>query len=341
MKEKVTLNRIWILVLTLSLALLQACGGRDSKEEGNLGAGAKLRIGLVTWLGYGPFYVAKEKGFFADNGLEVELMRIEGDAERRAAIASGDLDAIALTLDSMIVLRASGTLVKTVMAIDQSNGGDGIVAKQEIDTIEALKGREIAFPTGLPSHFFLYSVLTKHGMKMADVKPVVMGADAAGAAFAAGQIDVAVTWEPWLSKAREMSGGHILMDSKRHPGAIEDVLFVREDVIAKHPDRIQSLIEGWFEAVDFVGENPGEAKAIMGKAFGMSPEEVETLLPSIIYEGREGNARAFGSPGSPGGLYSLYDRISDAWLEEKVIQKRDKPEQGIEARFVRAAVAKD
>src|SRR5262249_14942085 len=87
----------------------------------------RLRIGLVTWLGYGPFYIAREKGFFKENGIEVLLDRIEGDAERRAAIASGNLEGIALTLDAMIVMRAQGTPVKTVMAIDASNGGDGIV----------------------------------------------------------------------------------------------------------------------------------------------------------------------------------------------------------------------
>lgn len=341
MKSSCKFRNYWILMLLFSLTTLQACEGRDSNRKENQQANSKLKIGLITWLGYGPFYVAKEKGFFAENGLDVELIRIEGDAERRAAIASGDLDGIALTLDSMIVLRAGGIPVRTVMVIDQSNGGDGIVATREIKTIEDLAGKEIAFPIGLPSHFFLYSVLDKNGMKMTDIKPVVMGAGAAGAAFAAGQIDVAVTWEPWLSKAKEMSDGHILMDSKRHPGAIEDVLFFREDVIAKVPDSIQSLLEAWFKAVDFVAENPDEAMSIMGKAFDMSVEEVETLLPSIILEGRAGNARAFGSQEEPGDLYALYDRISEAWLDEKVIQRRDDSEEGIDANFVRAAVSQD
>src|SRR5207302_4027509 len=173
-----------------------------------------LRIGLVTWIGYGPLYIAQEKGFFREQKLDVDLQRIEGDVERRAAIASGRLDGIALTLDSMIVLRTNGIPLRTVMAIDVSNGGDGIVAVKDIHSIEDLKGKQIAFPMGLPSHFFLYSALKTRNMDISAVKPINMDADAAGSAFASGNLDAAVTWEPGLSKADEVGLGHILMDSR-------------------------------------------------------------------------------------------------------------------------------
>jgi len=294
-----------------------------------------IRIGLVTWLGYGPFYIAQEKGFFKENNVEVQLEKIEGDVERRAAIASGNLDAIALTLDAMIVLRANGIPLKAVMAIDSSNGGDGIVAIENIGSIQDLKGHEIAFPTGLPSHFFLYSVLKKNGMNMSDIKPVVMDADQAGAAFASGKIDAAVTWEPWLSKAKEVGRGHVLADSRTNPGDIADVLFMREDVISSRSQEVEGLIKAWYKAVDFVSANPDEAKAIMSKAFGLPNEKVTSLLPGIRYEGKQGNQAAFGSSDKPGFLFPLYDRISEAWLAENVIKKRDTPQEGLAPDFVR------
>jgi NitT/TauT family transport system substrate-binding protein len=317
-----------IIAATIALLLI-ACN-----KPGSPGAGP-LKIGLVTWLGYGPFYIAQEKGYFKENNVEVQLEKIEGDVERRAAIASGNLDAIALTLDSMIVLRANGIPLKTVMAIDASNGGDGLVAVQSINSVEDLKGHEIAFPSGLPSHFFLYSVLKEHGMKMSDIKPVVMDADQAGAAFASGKIDAAVTWEPWLSKAREVGRGHVLADSRTHPGEIEDVLYMRADAVANRSQQVEGLIRAWYKAVDFVSSNPGEARSIMAKAFGLPEEKVTILLPGIRYEGKQGNQAAFGTPEKPGFLYPLYDRISDAWLAEKVISKRDAPQDGLAPDFVR------
>jgi NitT/TauT family transport system substrate-binding protein len=298
-------------------------------------ARSPFRIGLVTWIGYGPFYVAKEKGFFKEHDVDVDLQRIEGDVERRAAIAAGRLDAVALTLDAMIVLRTHGIPLKTVMAIDASNGGDGLVAVKAIQRVEDLKGKQIAFPTGLPSHFFLYSVLAERGMKMSDIKPIVMDADQAGSAFASGKIDAAVTWEPWLSKASEIGRGHVLVDSRKFPGLIVDVLFVREDALSKRRRDVEGVIKAWYKAVEFVDAHPADARRIMGKAFGLSEDAVSRLLPGIRLEGKSGNKRAFGTPEQPGTLYQLYDRISDAWLSERVITKRDKPEDGLEPGLVR------
>lgn len=318
-----------LVPMLLAFSMFFGCGEKRTVPA------APLRIGLVTWIGYGPLYVAQEKGYFKEQNVQVDLQRIEGDVERRAAIASGQLDGIALTLDAMIVLRTHGIPLKTVMAIDASNGGDGIVAVKEIKTVEELKGHQVAFPTGLPSHFLLYTVLKKHGMQMADVKPVVMDADQAGATFAAGKIDAAVTWEPWLSKATEVGNGHILASSREFPATIEDVLFMREDVIAKRPRDIEGLIRAWYKAVDFVEKNPAEAKAIMGKAFSLPPEKVNLLMAGIRYEGSTGNRSAFGIQQTPGFLYSMYDHISEAWLAEHVIERRDKPDAGVDPTFVR------
>lgn len=313
----------------LLLILMTGCREKSAAPTG------PMRLGLVTWIGYGPFYVAKEKGFFKENNVEVDLQRIEGDVERRAAIASGQLDGIALTLDSMIVLRTHGIPLRTVMAIDGSSGGDGLVAVSAIKKVEELKGKQIAFPTGLPSHFFLYTVLKQHEMKMSDVKPIAMDADQAGAAFASGKIDAAVTWEPWLSKASEVGRGHVLATSREFPGTIEDVLFMREDVIGKRSPEIEGIIRAWYKAVDFVTTNPTEAKAIMAKAFNLPDEKVTMLLAGIRYEGKQGNQAAFGTPEKPGFLYPLYDRITDAWMSEGVISKRDKTEDGIDPGMVR------
>jgi NitT/TauT family transport system substrate-binding protein len=316
----------WMVLLLIAFA---GCGKRPPE------AATPIRLGLVTWIGYGPFYVAKEKGFFKENNVEVDLQRIEGDVERRAAIASGRLEGIALTLDAMIVLRTHDIPLKTIMAIDASNGGDGIVAVTSIKKVEDLNGRQIAFPSGLPSHFFLYSVLKEHNLRMSAIKPVAMDADQAGAAFASGKIDAAVTWEPWLSRATEVGRGHVLVDSKQFPGTIEDVLFMREDVISKRSRELDGIVRAWYKAVDYVSSNPDESKSIMAKSLGLPEDKISKLLTGIRYEGKPGNQAAFGTPEKPGFLYPLYDRIGEAWQAEGVIGKRDKPEDGIDPAFVR------
>src|SRR4030042_6599671 len=93
--------------------------------------------------------------------------------------------------------------VKQVLALDDSHGGDGIVAKKEIKTVKDLKGKTVAAQLGAgASYFWLNYVLAQNGMKLSDLKTIDMKAGDAGSAFVAGKVGVAVTWEPWLSQAK-------------------------------------------------------------------------------------------------------------------------------------------
>ncbi|RYD03002.1 hypothetical protein N752_21570 [Desulforamulus aquiferis] len=87
------------------------------------------------------------------------------------------------------------------MGLDTSYGADGILAKQDIKTLEDLKGRSVALDVGTTSHFFLLSCLQKVGLSDKDITITPMGSSGdAGQAFVAGKIDAAVTWElawPW------------------------------------------------------------------------------------------------------------------------------------------------
>ena len=320
-------------LLIISLILLTACGGNTNTKEQSANT---LKVGLVTWIGYTPFYVAQKKGFFQKRNLTVELNRIEGDAERRAAIASGKLDASALTLDAMIVLRAQGIPVKTILALDASIGGDGILAKPDIQSLADLKGKTVAYPSGQPSHFFLWAVLKAQGMQLNEVKPIIMDANQAGAAFIAGRVDAAVTWEPYLTKAIQTTDGHILADSKQQPGLIEDVLFVREEVIDQKKEALQALVDAWFEAVDYMQQHPEEAKQIAAEAFSITTEEVNLMYNKVRFEGKAENQQAFSQNTEGFSLYTLYNQVVEAWTAEGVIKKGSQPAEGIDPQFISA-----
>jgi NitT/TauT family transport system substrate-binding protein len=71
------------------------------------GATEPIRVGFNTWVGFGPFYIAQEKGFFAKRGLNVELQRIEGTGDRRSAFIAGRLEGMGSTVDDLIIGAAS------------------------------------------------------------------------------------------------------------------------------------------------------------------------------------------------------------------------------------------
>ena len=111
------------------------------------------------------------------------------------------------------------------MAIDQSVGGDGIVARKSIKSFQDLRGKKVSrSQKGLPSDFFLRALLQQHGMDTADIDYIDMETAQAGAAFLAGDLDAAVVWEPWLTRAKEQGNGHILASTHDYRNLIVDCL---------------------------------------------------------------------------------------------------------------------
>ena len=191
---------------------------------GLIGAGGAaaepLKVAHSTWVGYGPLYVAKEKGFFEEEGLEVELILMEDPKLRFPALAAGQIDIAVTTVDTMLNFLNEDQSYVYLFAIDDSKGGDGIVANKEIASVADLKGKSVAYAEGSVSQFYLGVLLKEAGLSIADVETQNMTAGDAGAAFVAERVDAAVTWEPWLTRGRQAPHGHVLVDSSTSPGLI-------------------------------------------------------------------------------------------------------------------------
>ena len=292
------MKKAWI-VGTMVLALL--IGGAAF-------AGEPIKLGMSTWLGYAPLYLAKEKGFFQKRGIEVEVVVIESPADRRAAFAADKIQGMATTVDTHVMTAAAENPipVKQVLALDDSHGGDGIVAKKEIKTIKDLKGKTVAAQLGAgASYFWLNYVLNQNGLKLSDLKAVDMKAGDAGAAFVAGKVDAAVTWEPWLSKAKETPFGSVLLASDKTPGIIVDSLAFKPAFLKTRGADVKKIVAAWNEAVKFAAENPKEADAIMAKFTGQKPEEFTKEKTGVRFYGDKENKEYFGTAQKPGLLYTV------------------------------------
>jgi NitT/TauT family transport system substrate-binding protein len=235
------------------------------------GAGAEpLRIRYSVWVGYGPLFLAQEKGYFRAENVEVQLVRMEDPRESYRAMATGRLDGVVSTVDTAIPLLRTGAELQYVLALDDSAGGDGIVARKEIKSVRDLRGKRVAVQTGSVAQFFLSVLLRDAGLTEKDVQVVNMKPGDAGAAFVAGEVDAAVTWEPWLSSGKSAPHGHLLVDSSKTPGLITDVLVFRREVIEKRAREIQGVVDAWHKAVAYWEKNPAES-ASGSKTRGSSP----------------------------------------------------------------------
>ncbi len=321
------MRRMWLVGMLVAVVLL----------AGTAWAGETIKLGMSTWIGYAPLYLAKEKGFFQKRGLDVDVVVIESPADRRAAFAADRIQGFATTVDTHVMTAAAENPipVKQVLALDDSHGGDGIVSKKEIKTVKDLKGKTVAAQLGAgASYFWLNYVLSQNGLKLSDIQAVDMKAGDAGAAFVAGKVDAAVTWEPWLSRAKDTPFGHVLLASDKTPGIIVDSLGFKPDFLKRRGEDVKKIIAAWNEAVQFAQQNPKEADTIMAKFTGQKPEEFTKEKTGVRFYGEKENKEYFGTPQKPGLLYNVTQRAADVWSDLKFIKSKPKAADLIDGSFL-------
>ena len=157
-----------------------------------------------------------------------------------------------------------------------------------------------------------------------------MSSGDAGAAFVAGEVDAAVTWEPWLSRAKEAEGGAVLVDSSATPGIIVDALAMDTKFAEQYPDTVKGIIEAWYDAVDFIKTNPDEAYPIMMNFTGdETVEALEGELEGVTFYDRDGNKAYFG-----GDIQKIAGMAADLWVETGLIESAPDMDSMINDSFI-------
>jgi NitT/TauT family transport system substrate-binding protein len=281
-----------------------------------------VKVAINTWPGLGPYYVARAKGFDKEEGIQLEVIMNEDTVGRNTSLAAGEVDLVGITLDSVVIARARGVPMKVVGQSDYSFGGDGIITSRDIKSVADLRGKKIACAEGLPSHFFLLTVLGKHGLGPEDITfvPADDGSQAAQL-FTSGRVDAAVTWDPWISKAESLTNGHVLITTRDTPGLLLGIVAANSDRLPNRRDDIVRSQRAWFKAVEFCRQNPDEAAQIMAKEFNVPVDDFKRMAAGAQLANREEDLKTFGTAAQPGPIAQLARDASTLWLKVRAIKK--------------------
>ena len=262
-------------------------------------AAVPLRLGIATWIGYLPVYVALKKGFYQKYGLDLKLITFPGD-EAVTAFATDSIDMTGTASATTVALRDhGGAFFKIIMICDMSVGSDGILARNSIKGIADFKGKRIGVEEFAVSHFFLLQVLDKAGLRESDVTLVNLTPAEAATAYRVGAVDIAVTYAPYLREVNaEVHDGRIIVDSSSMPTAIMDFFLVRGDYLSTHPAAVESFVRGTLEGLAFIRGEPREAAAIGAKQMEISEAQVSADLTGVIIPDLAQNIDALSNPDS-------------------------------------------
>ena len=256
-----------------------------------------VAIGLSGWTGFAPLTLAKEAGLFAKRGLDVTLKKIP-QKDRHLALASGDIQCAATTVETWIVWTANGIPTTQIFQLDKSYGADGMVVKPSIAKISDLKGKTVAASApGTAPYFTLAWMLKKNGLTVKDVNVVNLEPQAAANAMIAGtaNLDAAMTYEPYLSAVREKpEAGKIIATTLDYP-MIMDTFGCTPKFLAEHPKAARALADAYFDALDMIKANPQKAFEIMGADVKQSAEKFEASQKNLRWQDRAANQKFFAS----------------------------------------------
>jgi NitT/TauT family transport system substrate-binding protein len=256
-------------------------------------AQTKVSIGISGWTGFAPLTLAKEAGIFAKNGLDVTIKKIP-QASRHLAIASGDVQCAATTVETWVVWNANGVATTQIFQLDKSYGADGMVVRNNIASIKDVKGKTVAASApGTAPYFTLAWFLKKNGLSVKDVTVVNMEPGPAAQAFIAGQNDVAMTYEPYLSAVRDKpDAGKIIATTLDYP-MIMDTFGCTPKFLSENEAAAKALTKSYFDAIAMIKSEPAKAYEIMGADVKQTGEKFEASAKYLRWQDQEANKKFF------------------------------------------------
>jgi NitT/TauT family transport system substrate-binding protein len=218
----------------------------------------KVSLGYIPVMNFAPVYVAKDLGYFAEQGLDVELRQFAGGSEMIAALATNDLNtgfggagpglfnAFSQGLPVKIIApgHSEGNPVATPLVVAKSKCESG-----EIRSVADLKGKKVAINAPGATEYWLSQALASGGLTMDDIDLQTLSFPDAVAALGSGAIDAAILGEPTATLAEQKGVGVRLVDDFDVQGITPTMVYANTDFLAQQPDAAKGLMIGYMKAV--------------------------------------------------------------------------------------------
>lgn len=256
-----------LIGLAVAWCLLVACGPEPLPP---------MRVGAVLWPGNEGLFLAAAKGWLAPS--DFRMVEMSSGFEAIRAFRNGTIDAASLTLDEVIRAVQDGADPVLLLPIDQSHGADAIVARSDLTSLAALRGKRVGLQVNSVSAYLLRRALESVRMRSDEIQIVNVAPELHQAYLERGDVDAVATYEPFRSRLTR-TGTPVLFDSKAIPGEIADVLVVRRDYLEAHPGRGAAIHHAWRQAR--AGAATPEAVALASSRLNVSVDELSAMLAGL------------------------------------------------------------
>lgn len=337
-------KRIALLVgAALAAASLTACGGSKpaettaapattaaateakteaAKEETTAAAAeaekfetAKVRVAYMPNMGSASLAVtARDKGFFEEMGLDVEMVEFQGGPAEIAAMASGDID-ISQIGHGAHALCAEGEAL--IFQIDCTSLADAVIGNKDkgVSSIEELKGKTVAVTSGTSAEIILNLALQSVGIFQDDVETVEMDANGIVSAMISGNVDACATWSPGTGTIMDALGdkGVMLANNQDY---VDQVTFPSSFITTqKYADANHDILVRFARALQKAGDYRAENIDEVAKLVAKQCEVDESTMLACTGEGNWLTGEFVGEGLKDGTIKNYYENQQKVFID--------------------------
>lgn len=259
-----------------------------------------VRVGLDGYAGYAPLRAVSFRNRLLESGYRVEYADDAGDyAARVAGLADGKLDLAVFTVDSYVLNGLAADYPGSIIAVlSESVGSDGMVARSEllasIDAIKQGEGMKLAFTPNSPSHHLLKTLAVDFDIpRFLESRGAwsvpVDGSVSALQALESGAADVAILWEPELSKAIRIHGFQPVISTENTDGLIVDVLVASRELLLQRPEVAEVFLATYFYQLNTYRASREQFVQDIAEDAGVQVDVAEQIIDGIQWKNYEDN----------------------------------------------------
>jgi NitT/TauT family transport system substrate-binding protein len=248
----------------------------------------KIKVSVLPFLSYGPVFIAKEEGFFAEQGFDVEFIRIDKTSEAIPALAQGQIDVASGNIEvSTLNAVAKGGIIKYVsdkgyLDPNGCSSSTFVVRKELLDNgtlndLKNIKGMRVALTPASPPEYALDVLLKDTGLTSKDVEILNIPLPARLEGMGNGSIDIAAVSDPWTVRIVNAGYGVVWNPwEKLLPNFQFSINMFGPNFLNKNPEYGNKYMIAYLKAVRQYNEGKTDRNVeIISKYTEMKPEEVK------------------------------------------------------------------
>lgn len=276
-----------LLITVMSVSVLAGCGNQTSTNKDSVKSESastnneriKMKIAYMPNMnGASAMITAVKKGYFEEQGIDVEMVKFSKGPEEIAAMGSGNID-VAQIGHGAHSLAAKGQA--KIFNLDVTSIADEVLGNKDkgVNTISDLKGKTIGTSLGTSSEIILNLALASAGMTQSDVKVVQMDPSAAVTAMVTGQIDACAIWSPSTITVKQKLGDKVVMLANNNTYKDQMVFpsswICTNDYFSKNQDKLVRFTTAILKAQDYRKNHLDEVAGWVAQLIEQDPETIK------------------------------------------------------------------